>query len=64
MLHSIHQERQYNKNYWKAWPLQGQCSLGTTDAKMQTKKQEKLTPLIFDELRSRVRPENLIFTQR
>lgn len=28
MLHSIHQERQYNENYWKAWPLQGQCSLG------------------------------------
>jgi len=59
MLHSIHQERQYNENYWNAWPLQGQCSLGTTDDKMHTKKQEKLTPLIFDDLRLRVRPENL-----
>jgi hypothetical protein len=38
----------------------GHYKVRTTDAKMQTKKQEKLTPLISDDLRSRVRPENLI----
>jgi hypothetical protein len=27
ILHSIHQERQYSENYWKAWPLCGQRSL-------------------------------------
>jgi hypothetical protein len=50
MLHSIHWERQHNENYWKAWPLQVQCSLGTKEEKMKPKKQEKLTPMIFDDL--------------